>query len=91
MKTTTYEPLGNTVIVEAILPQTTLALPGNVDLQAERYKVIALGDGDLVSSSLGVDDIVILSSGAAMVSIKDTPYKITNAENVLAIVNEEEE
>lgn len=85
---TEYEPLGNTVLVEPILPTTPLALPGNVYMNAERYKVIALGDGDDIPRALGIDDIVILSSGVGMVKIKDTNYFITNAENVLAIVNE---
>ena len=87
---TTYEPIGNTILVEAILPSTTIAIPGGFDLpEGGRYKIIALGDGDKISMALSKGDTVILSAFQA-VKIKDTNYSIVPSESVLAIDTEDE-
>ena len=86
---TTYEPIGNTVLVEAILPSTTIAIPGGYDMsEGGQYKVVAVGDGDEVPN-IGVGETVILAPTTAAVKIKDTNYSIVPSECVLAIVNEE--
>jgi co-chaperonin GroES (HSP10) len=84
----TYEPIGNTALVEPLSPTTTLQLPGTYE--ADQYVIIALGDGDKVPSSISEDDIVILTPGAAMVKIPDTHYSIVNVDNIIARVNVED-
>jgi co-chaperonin GroES (HSP10) len=86
---TTYEPIGNTVLVEAILPSTSIAIPSGYDVsEGGKYRIVALGDGPDVPQALDVDNIVILSPTAAEVKIKDTNYSIVPSESVLAIVYE---
>jgi len=84
----TYEPIGNTVLVEPVSPTTTIQLPGTY--QADQYVVIALGDGEKVPTNISEDDIVILTPGAAMVNIPNTHYSIVNADNIIARVNVED-
>jgi hypothetical protein len=86
---TTYEPIGNTILVEAILPSTTIAIPGGYDLsEGGKYKVVAVGDGDEIPS-IDIGETVILSPTACGVKIKDTNLSIVPAESVLAVVTEE--
>ena len=83
----TYQPIGNTALVEPVTPRTTLQLPGTYE--ADQYVVIALGDGDNVPTSISEDDVVILTPGAAMVKIPDTHYSIVNTDNIIARVNQD--
>ena len=82
---TTYEPIGNTVLVEPVLPSTTLAIPGGCELEAANYKIIALGTGKDIPLMLSVGDVVVLSGGN-MVRIKDSQYQLVAADTILARV-----
>ena len=82
---TTYEPIGNTVLVEPVLPSTTLAIPGGYELEAANYKIIALGTGKDIPPMLSVGDVVVLSGGN-MVRIKDSQYQLVAADTILARV-----
>lgn len=82
---TQYEPIGNTVLVEAIPVSTTIQLPDRI--QSERYTVVKKGNGKEVPD-IEVGDTVILTPGAARVHIKGTQYSIIRAEEVLARVRE---
>jgi co-chaperonin GroES (HSP10) len=88
---TTYEPIGNTILVEPVLPSTTISLPKGTDLQAERYKIIQTGDGDEIPNMIDVDDIVILSPMTVPIKISNSDYVLVPASSVIAIVNEDEE
>ena len=82
-----YEPIGNTVLVEAVAIKTSIQLPDSI--QSDKYTVVALGNGDKVPKELSVGDVVILSPGFGMVPVKNTNYVITNADNILARINAE--
>ena len=82
---TKYEPIGHTVLIEAVNVSTTLQLPESV--RPDQYTVVARGNGKLVPKGLKPGDLVILNPGSSLVSIKNTNYSITNADNILAKVN----
>lgn len=82
---TNYEPIGRTVLVEAVAVSSTIQLPESVE--AERYTVVAVGTGkDMPNLKKG--DSVILAPGAGLVPIKNTKYSIVNADYIMAKVNE---
>ena len=83
----TYQPLGNTVIIESIQPSSTIQLPGTYI--PDTFTVIAIGDGTEIPNDLSVGDTVIINSGDNLIKIKDTNYSIINAESILVRINEE--
>ena len=85
---TTYQPLGNTILVESVPVSTTIAIPGGIP-GSGRYTVIAIGDGEKVPFNLKEGDVVIISDMGA-VPVTNTNYSIVNVESVLAIVIEDE-
>lgn len=78
-------PIGNTLLVEAVAISTTLALPGTIE--ADRYTVVAVGDGDKVPKTIKVGDTVILQENFMAVPVKNTNYKLVNSDLVLAKVS----
>lgn len=80
------QPIGNTLLVEAVKISTTLQLPSTVD--AEKYVILAVGDGDKIPKTIKVGDTVILQDSYSGVPIKDTNYKLINSELVLEKVTE---
>lgn len=80
---TNIEPIGRTVLVEAVVVSSTIQLPSSVE--ADRYTVVAVGTGkDIPNIKKG--DTVILAPGVVLVPIKDTKFSLTSVDNVLAKV-----
>ena len=79
-----YEPIGNTLLVEAIDISTTIAIPGSV--QPERYTIVARGSGTKIPKELKTGDTIIISG--YVTPIKDTKYGIATADSVLAKISE---
>ena len=85
---TTYEPIGNTVLVETILPSTTIAIPGGFELpEGGQYKVVAVGER-VRAGRFSIGDIVIVASTMGMTKIKDTNYYLTPSDNIIAKIKE---
>jgi co-chaperonin GroES (HSP10) len=85
---TTYEPIGNTVLVETILPSTTIAIPGGYDIsEGGKYKIVAVGER-VRAGRFSVGDVVIVTSPMGMTKIKDTNYYLTPSDNIIAKIKE---
>jgi co-chaperonin GroES (HSP10) len=85
---TTYEPIGNTVLLETILPSTTIAIPGGFELsEGGQYKVVEVGYR-VREGIFSVGDIVIVASSMGMTKIKDTNYYLTPSDNIIARIKE---
>ena len=84
---TTYEPIGNTVLLETISPSTTIAIPGGFESEGGQYKVVAVGER-VRAGKFSIGDVVIVASTMAMTRIKDTNYYLTLSENIIAKIKE---
>lgn len=71
-------PLGRLVLVEPIAVSTTIQLPSTVE--PERYKVVEAGWQ--CKNAFNVGETVVISYGS-LTPIKDTPYFVTNEDNVM--------
>ncbi|HPY89150.1 MAG TPA: co-chaperone GroES [Lentisphaeria bacterium] len=93
------KPLGDRVLVEAIELQEVIkggiVIPDSAKEKPQEAKVVAVGpgkrddNGKLIPMDVKVGDTVLTSKyGGTEIKIDDKEYKILNASDILAIVEE---
>ncbi|MBI5272726.1 MAG: co-chaperone GroES [Chlamydiia bacterium] len=99
VKKITLKPLGNRVLVQRLEAQETMKggiiLPDSAKKKQETAKVVAIGtgkrldDGKILPIPVEVDDIIVMDKYSGQeVSIDDVEYKILQADDIIAKIEE---